>query len=66
MSTISEIEQAVKQLAPQELAKFRVWFAEFDAEQWDRQIEQDVVAGRLDSLAEEALADLRDGRCKDL
>lgn len=66
MSTITEIEQAVQRLGPQELAKFRDWFAEFDAAQWDRQIERDIAAGRLDSLAEEALADLREGRCKDL
>ena len=66
MSTITEIEAAVQRLGPEELAKFRGWFAEFDAEQWDRQIERDVVAGRLDALADEALADLRNGHCKDL
>jgi hypothetical protein len=41
------------------------WFAEFDAARWDRQIEEDVAAGRLDALAEEALNDLRQGRCTD-
>jgi hypothetical protein len=66
MSTVTEIERALRQLPPEELAKFREWFAEFDADQWDRQIERDAAAGRLDALAEEALADLREGRCKDL
>lgn len=66
MSTIQEIEQAIRGLGPQDLAKFRDWFAEYDAEVWDRQIEQDVAAGRLDKLAEEALRDLRDGRCNEL
>ena len=66
MSTIPEIEQAVRKLSPQELAQFREWFAEFDAAQWELQIEQEVAAGRLDALAEEALEDLRQGRCKDL
>jgi hypothetical protein len=66
MSTITEIERAVKQLSPEELAKFREWFAEFDAAAWDRQIEQDAAAGKLDALAEEALDDLRKGRCKEL
>ena len=37
---------------------FRVWFAEFDAEVWDRQFEEDVAAGRLNSLAERALQHL--------
>jgi hypothetical protein len=66
MSTIHEIEQAIRGLAPQDLAVFRSWFADFDAEAWDRQIEQDVAAGRLDRLAEEALRDLHEGRCSDL
>ena len=65
MSTVTEIEQALEKLAPEELVKFREWFAEFDAAQWDCQFEQDVAAGRLDALAEEALRDLREGRCKD-
>lgn len=66
MSGVTEIEQAVRNLPPQELAQFRDWFAQFDAEQWDRQIEADVAAGRLDALADEALSDLRQGKCKDL
>lgn len=66
MSTVHEIEQAVRDLAPQDLAAFRAWFADFDAEAWDRQLAEDVAAGRLDGLAEEALGDLREGRCTDL
>ena len=61
MSTVKEIEQAVQRLGPDELERFRTWFAKFDAAQWDRQIERDVAAGRLDAMAEEALADLREG-----
>ena len=66
MSSVQEIEAAVSKLEPEELAAFRSWFAEFDAQVWDREFEQDVAAGRLDALAEEALRDLREGRCKDL
>jgi len=66
MSTVKEIEEAVRRLDPAELAAFRAWFAEFDAELWDRQIEVDIAEGRLDRLAEEALRDLREGRCTDL
>ena len=65
MSTIEEIENAVGRLSAEELAAFRAWFAEFDAASWDRQIEQDIAAGRLDALADEALEDLRQGRCTD-
>jgi hypothetical protein len=66
MSTIQEIQTAVSELSPEELSVFRAWFAEFDAKLWDQEFEQDVVAGRLDALAEEALQDLREGRCTDL
>ncbi len=63
MSTLEQIENAVHQLSPAELAAFRAWFTQLDAEAWDRQIEEDIAAGRLDALAEEALDDLRNGRC---
>jgi hypothetical protein len=62
VSTIREIEAAVKKLSGDDLSAFRKWFAEFDAKAWDRQLEEDVRAGRLDNLAEEALQDLRQGR----
>lgn len=66
MSTVQEIQEAVSQLPQEDLAAFRGWFAEFDASLWDRQFEADVASGRLDQLAEEALQDLREGRCTDL
>jgi hypothetical protein len=65
MSTIQEIEDAIRKLPAADLAALRAWFAEFDADAWDRQFERDVAAGRLDRLAEEALHDLHEGRCTD-
>lgn len=65
MSTATEIERAVRQLPPAELAAFRAWFREYDAATWDEQIERDIAAGRLDALADEALADLHAGRTTD-
>ena len=66
MTTVTEITGAVRRLPRRDLAKFRKWFAEYDAAVWDRQFEQDAAAGRLDALAREALKDLRAGRCTDL
>ena len=66
MSTVKDIEAAVSKLSPQELSTFRAWFAEFDAEAWDRQFQKDAQAGHLDGLADEALGDLREGRCTDI
>ncbi len=39
---------------------------EAQADAWDKQIEEDIEAGRLDRLGDKALEDLRAGRCKDL
>ncbi|MFM8294007.1 MAG: hypothetical protein ACKN9E_05610 [Microcystaceae cyanobacterium] len=66
MTVLQDIEQAVKQLSTEELSAFRAWFAEFDAELWDKQFESDVAEGRLNALAERALQHLQDGNCTDL
>ena len=66
MSTIHEIETAISQLSRQDLLTFRDWFSEFDADAWDKQFEEDVAAGQLDALADEAIRDLREGHCRDL
>lgn len=57
MGKVEKIEQEVQALSPAELAQFRAWFLEFDWAAWDRQLERDVQAGRLDDLAEKALRD---------
>jgi hypothetical protein len=66
MSTVQEIQDAITHLSSEDLAAFRQWFDEFDAALWDAQMEADVTSGRLDELGEEALRDLREGRCADL
>ncbi len=62
MSKLEALEQKVSALSAKELAQFRRWFAEFDAAQWDRQIERDAKAGKLDALADEALRDHKAGK----
>ena len=49
-----------------DLARFRKWFAEYDAAAWDAQFERDVASGRLDKLAREALRDVKAGRTTEL
>jgi len=56
----------VKRIPKKDLARFRKWFAEYDAAVWDRQLESDVAAGRLDVLMREAQRDHRAGRTKAL
>lgn len=64
--TIEDLEKAVAQLPPDQLAKFRDWFEAFDAARFDEKVERDAKAGRLDRLAEQALADFRQGRAREL
>jgi hypothetical protein len=66
MANVQEIEKAISSLPPKELAKFRAWFEEFDAAVWDRQFEEDARSGRLDEMANRALADFKDGKFKEL
>lgn len=63
MSSVTEIQQAVRELGDSDLESLRCWFDEYFADAWDRRVEADAEAGKLDKLAEEALADLRAGRC---
>jgi hypothetical protein len=60
--SVEDIEQDVARLTPEQLAQFRAWFEEFDADAWDRQIEQDSNAGKLDQLTANALAEHKSGR----
>jgi hypothetical protein len=64
--SIDEIEKAVASLPADQLARFRAWFEAFDAARFDEKIERDAASGRLDRLAERALADFRQGRAREL
>lgn len=66
MTSIQELERAIRELAPRELAEFRCWFAEYDASAWNEQIVEDAASGRLDSLIVEARRDHREGRTRPL
>lgn len=64
--TLVDLENAVTGLSPDELAQFRAWFADYDGEKWDQQIEDDALAGRLDGMAEAALRAHREGKTREL
>ena len=66
MPDVQELQSAVSQLPADELARFREWFEEFDAEVWDKQLAPDIKSGKLDRLANQAIADFRAGKCKEL
>jgi hypothetical protein len=64
--SVEELESVVSGLSPAELARFSQWFEEFVADQWDRQIEKDVQAGRLDAALKRADGHYEAGRCTPL
>ncbi len=63
MNSVQDIERAILALPKPDLKILRIWFDELEAEMWDQEFEEDVNAGRLDMLAQQALADLAAGRC---
>jgi hypothetical protein len=66
MNAIEEIEKAVANLPPGDLAVFAAWFEAFEAERFDKRILQDAEAGKLDSLAEAALTEFRKGLAREI
>ncbi|KQT45101.1 hypothetical protein ASG43_12405 [Aureimonas sp. Leaf454] len=66
MTRLDRIEQDVASLSPEDLARFRAWFARHDAARFDERIEADATSGRLAPLADEALREFRAGRAKPL
>ena len=66
MQTIEAIESAVEKLDRDGLAKFRDWFAEFNSAAWDKQLESDSNAGKLDEMANLAIEEYKAGRTKAL
>lgn len=63
-NTVEELEAAVSRLPDDQLARFRRWFEEYDAQVWGRQIERDTLTGRLDALAREAREQFLASDCK--
>jgi hypothetical protein len=66
MTKLEQIEKTVSELDPKELEAFSAWFEEFQSARWDRQLEKDAASGKLDTLANKALADFRAGKTRPL
>lgn len=66
MTTVEAITSAIAELPPEQVAQIRAWLNERAEAEWDAQIEQDERAGRLNALADRALAEHRAGRTRPL
>jgi hypothetical protein len=61
---MTKVEQIAQRLSPEEFAQLREWLLEQDWAEWDRQIERDAAAGKLDRLMKQALADHAAGKSR--
>ena len=66
MSTLLEIEAAIKQLPKQDARQLAAWLQAYLDEAWDQQIEEDLAAGKLDGLIAQAEADIAANKVRDL
>ncbi|MDP5015866.1 hypothetical protein FJR11_09555 [Anabaena sp. UHCC 0187] len=66
MSNLKEIETAILSLPSHDFEKLRQWFLNLDYEHWDKQLEIDIADGKLEALAQEAIAEFQAGRCREI
>lgn len=66
MSKVNEIKAVIEALPEEEYVHLRQWFSERDWQKWDKQIEKDSQAERLDFLIKEALEAKDKGKLKEL
>jgi hypothetical protein len=66
MTKLEKLEREIEALPPQDMRALAAWFAELQANQWDEQMERDALLGKLDKLADEAIADIAAGRVRPL
>ena len=64
--SVQEIERAITQLPPSELTELMTWLENHHHEKWDKQIEDDLDMGRLDSLINQAEAEYEAGKARAL
>ena len=61
--SVQEIQSAIVELPAGELAALLEWIEERQAEAWERQIAQDVEAGRFDALRQRVREQRQGGQC---
>ena len=66
MTTVQIVENEIEKLSAAELSEFRLWFAEYDSDAWDIQIEADTVNGKLDAFAKEAIDEYKSGKVREI
>jgi hypothetical protein len=66
MSTVAEIKAAIAKLTLEERAEVARCLHEWEDDAWDRQMQQDLSAGRLDRLLAKVDGDIAHGKLREL
>lgn len=66
MNRVQKIESEVQSLSVSEFKQLRDWIDDYEHKMWDKQLEQDIQAGKLDTLADEALSQFDAGKYKEI
>lgn len=66
MSTLEQIEAAILTLPSNEFEQLKKWLLDLDYDRWDKQLEQDIAAGKIEALANEAVKDFEAGNCQEI
>ena len=66
MAKVDELKTEIERLPPEQFAELARWLSERDWERWDKEIEADSLAGKLDFLVRDALDAKAKGTLKDL
>jgi hypothetical protein len=66
MSNLEQIEAAILSLPSSEFERLKLWLLDLDYDRWDEQLEQDVADGKLETLAQEAIAEFESGHCREI
>ena len=66
MSTVQEIESAIKRLDSSALGQLSNWFEDYLAEKWEHRFVADAQAGKLDQLGAAADRAFEQGKCRPL
>ena len=66
MTKLEQIEESITSLSDDELRRLSAWFDELRWQRWDRQLDGDVAAGRLDRLVADARAEIAAGKTRPL
>lgn len=66
MKTLSEIEQAIKELPTVEARQLAGWLNEYLDDAWDKEVQTDLAIGKLDQFIAKVESDIEANQVRDL